>query len=634
LLDLGLDINHREEFYEIGNFSDSLFSKLDELRIQVAVLSPDIIAIKETWLSQNISDCEVALSGYQLFRRDRTQRQGGGVAMYVKSNFTVCEMTEKISNGIEAIWLKIKTRGSSTIIGESVSRLLAFLGHDILKLNHLGDWGTQFGMLIAHLHDTFKDLGDQPLPVSDLQTFYKASKKRFDEDEEFKKRAYEAVVKLQAHDPLYIRDWNKICDISKREFNEIYRRMDIKDLVPRGESFYQSRMESLVAALQSKNLLENDDGRQILRTDNSQVPLIIVKSDGGFTYDTSDLTAIRQRIQEEGADRIIYVVDSGQSMHFNILFAAAEKCGFLEPHRVTAEHIGFGLVLGEDKKKFKTRSGKTVKLIDLLNEGIERSLNKLKEKGRDKELTPEEQQTAAEAVAYGCIKYADLSHNRNNDYIFSFDKVRHRVLASLPTLPVIRMLDDRGNTAAYLLYAYTRIRSIVRKTGWSPEKLEAVRKSAHVVLNHPSELKLAKTLCRLPEVLYRLQTELLFHKLCDYLYEVSCVFTEFYDSCYCIEQDRKTGKCLPSFSSSSSPSPCFCSFLFPRFLLSYTFILAHGEGRVDEGANFAGLAVPKCRAVWSDIVKIDESRIILCEATATIMKCCFDILGIRTVEKM
>ncbi|KAL7055131.1 hypothetical protein AAHC03_024494 [Spirometra sp. Aus1] len=448
----------------------------------------------------------------------------------------------------------------STIIGESVARLLAFLGHDILKLNHLGDWGTQFGMLIAHLHDTFKDLGDQPLPISDLQTFYKASKKRFDEDEAFKKRAYEAVVKLQAHDPLYLRDWNKICDISKREFNEIYRRMDIKDLIPRGESFYQSRMQNLITDLKSKNLLENDDGRQILRTPASQVPLIMVKSDGGFTYDTSDLTAIRQRIQEEGAERIIYVVDSGQGVHFDTVFSAAEKCGYLVPGRVTAEHVGFGLVLGEDKKKFKTRSGSTVKLVDLLNEGVERSLAKLKEKGRDKELTPEEQRLAAEAVAYGCIKYADLAHNRNNDYIFSFDK----------------MLDDRGNTAAYLLYAYTRIRSIVRKTGWSPEKLDEVRRSAHLVLNQPAELKLGKILCRLPEVLYRLQTELLFHKLCEYVYEVSCAFTEFYDSCYCIEQDPKTGA----------------------------------------------------------ILKIDESRILLCEATAIIMKSCFDILGLRTLEKM
>ncbi|VDN13204.1 unnamed protein product [Dibothriocephalus latus] len=308
----------------------------------------------------------------------------------------------------------------STIIGESVSRLLIFLGHDILKLNHLGDWGTQFGMLIAHLHDTFKDLGDQPLPVSDLQTFYKASKKRFDEDEEFKKRAYEAVVKLQAHDPLYIRDWQKICDISKREFDEIYRRMDIKDLVPRGESFYQSRMESLVAELKSKNLLENDDGRQIPQLRNPVFLLPI------FTFDSP--------------------------LYF--------------------------------RKKFKTRSGTTIKLVDLLNEGVERSLNKLKEKGRDKvtypglyrfvfegrgegcqainggphrcqrrlrsvlslppfqhalslyhphscqELTPEEQQTAAEAVAYGCIKYADLAHNRNNDYIFSFDKVSGRDLTS------------------------------------------------------------------------------------------------------------------------------------------------------------------------------------------------------------
>ncbi|VDM19495.1 unnamed protein product [Hydatigera taeniaeformis] len=446
----------------------------------------------------------------------------------------------------------------STIIGESISRLLKFMGHNVLKLNHLGDWGTQFGMLIAHLKDTFKDLGDRPLPVTDLQKFYQEAKIRFDDDEDFKKRSYDAVVKLQAFDPEHIKNWEKICDVSKQEFYDIYRRLDIEDLIPRGESFYQSRMITLVKDLDNSGLLNLDNGRLILWVPTSNVPLTIVKSDGGFTYDTSDLTAVRQRVIEEGGERIIYVVDSGQSLHLQNIYSAAEVCGFVDPARTKLEHIPFGVVLGEDKKKFKTRTGDVVKLIDLLNEGVDRAKAKLVEKGRDKELTPEEQQTAAESIAYGCIKYADLSHNRINDYVFSFDK----------------MLDDKGNTAAYLLYAYTRIQSIIRKTNWSEEKLAEVCKTFDVSLEHPAEFKLGKILCRLPEVLYKLEEDLFFHKLCDYLYEVSCVFTEFYDACYCIER----------------------------------------EG--------------------DKIVKIHESRILLCLATAKIMKTCFDLLGIRTVEKM
>ncbi|VDN98947.1 unnamed protein product [Rodentolepis nana] len=446
----------------------------------------------------------------------------------------------------------------STIIGESVYRILTLMGHDVVKINHLGDWGTQFGMLIAHLKDTFGDLGEQALPVSDLQKFYKEAKTRFDSEEDFKKRSYEAVVKLQSFDPEHIRNWEKICDVSKREFNEIYRRMDINNLIPKGESFYQSRMIEVVKYLEEQNLLENDDGRKIMWTPAAEIPLIIVKSDGGFTYDTSDMATIRYRIVEQRGERLIYVTDAGQATHFKAIYSAAEICGFSNPSRVRLEHVPFGMVLGEDKKKFKTRSGDTVKLVDLLDEGVSRVRKKLIEKGRDKELTEEEQQIAAEAVAYGCIKYADLSHNRINDYIFSFDK----------------MLDDRGNTAAYLLYAYTRIRSIVRKTGWDEGKLAQVRNSTHISLEHPNELKLGKMLCRLPEILIKLEDDLFFHKLCDYLYGLSCAFTEFYDACYCIEIEN--GK----------------------------------------------------------LVKINESRILLCDATAKVMKCCFDILGIRTVEKM
>ncbi|GBP30132.1 Arginine--tRNA ligase, cytoplasmic [Eumeta japonica] len=448
----------------------------------------------------------------------------------------------------------------STIIGESICRVLEFLNHDVLRINHLGDWGTQFGMLIAHLQDEFPDYRTNSPPISDLQAFYKESKKRFDEDSEFKKRAYSCVVQLQSGQSEYIAAWKLICDVSRREFQKIYDRLDIQ-IIDRGESFYQSRMESLVKELKEKQFLEKDEGRLIMWGDPEKrdgIPLTIVKSDGGYTYDTSDMATIKQRVEEEKCNRFIYVTDAGQFTHFVTIDACAHRAGILQEHQ-KVEHVGFGVVLGEDKKKFKTRSGETIKLINLLDEGLKRALEKLIEKGRDKVLTAEELKAAQEAVAYGCIKYADLSHNRVNDYIFSFDK----------------MLDDKGNTAVYLLYALTRIRSIARTAQISLDTLLAEAANIGIKLIHDSEWKLGKVLLRFPEIILKVSSDLYLHSLCEYLYEISSCFTEFYDKCYCIEKD-KDGK----------------------------------------------------------IVKIDYDRLTLCEVTARIMEKCLNILGIKTVSKM
>ncbi|XP_052795865.1 arginine--tRNA ligase, cytoplasmic-like [Mya arenaria] len=447
----------------------------------------------------------------------------------------------------------------STIIGESISRLLEWVGHDVLRLNHLGDWGTQFGMLIAHLKDKFPNYLTVSPPISDLQAFYKESKVLFDSDEEFKKRAYSAVVKLQSRDPDHMKAWNLICDVSRNEFKKVYDRLGVT-IVERGESFYQDLMQDVVRDLDDKGLTEMDDGRKIMFVEGQKVPLTLVKSDGGFTYDTSDMAAVRHRLHAEKGDWLIYVVDAGQGTHFDLFFAAAQKAGYYNPNLKRVEHVAFGVVLGEDKKKFKTRSGDTVRLVDLLDEGIARTQQKLIEKGRDKELTAEELRLAQEAVAYGCIKYADLSHNRCNDYVFSFDK----------------MLDDRGNTAAYLLYAYTRIRSIARAAKVTPEQLKMTIAKEGVSLEDEKELKLAKCILRLSEVILKCLDDLLLHSLCDYLYELSTTFTEFYDKCYCIEKDRDTGV----------------------------------------------------------IVKVNMSRILLCEATANVIAACFHILGITPVQKM
>lgn len=446
----------------------------------------------------------------------------------------------------------------STIIGDSICKLLEFLGHDVLRLNHVGDWGTQFGMLIAHLQETFPNYKTHSPPISDLQGFYKESKARFDNDADFKKKAYECVVKLQANDPDYIKAWKLICDVSRQEFQKIYDRLEIT-LEERGESFYQSRMEKVVEELKTAGLLEEDEGRLIMWGENREnsIPLTIVKSDGGFTYDTSDMACIKQRIEEEKGDRLIYVTDAGQATHFQCIQACAKRAGYLKNQLV--DHVGFGVVLGEDNKKFKTRSGDTVRLIDLLDEGLKRALEKLVEKERDKVLSPDELKKAQETVAYGCIKYADLSHNRTNEYVFSFDK----------------MLEDKGNTAVYLLYAYTRIKSIARNAQLSKEDLKTAMETMEPSVEHKDEWKLAKILSQFPEILLRMSRDLCLHPLCEYLYEICTGFTEFYHSCYCIEKDSS-----------------------------------------------------------GNIIKINMGRILLCEVTAMVIEKCFSILGLSTVSKM
>uniref|UniRef100_UPI00398EADD2 arginine--tRNA ligase, cytoplasmic isoform X2 n=1 Tax=Pristiophorus japonicus TaxID=55135 RepID=UPI00398EADD2 len=447
----------------------------------------------------------------------------------------------------------------STIIGDSMCRLFEFVGYDVLRLNHVGDWGTQFGMLIAHLQDRFPDYLIVSPPIGDLQAFYKESKKRFDEDEAFKKRAYECVVQLQSHNPEIIKAWNMICDVSRKEFQKIYEHLDIK-LIERGESYYQNMMNDVVKLFEDKGLVQLDEGRKIVFPPGCSVPLTVVKSDGGYTYDTSDLAALRQRIFDEKADIIIYVVDNGQSVHFQTIFAAAQMIGWYDPKEIRVEHAGFGVVLGEDKKKFKTRSGETVRLADLLEEGLKRSMDKLLEKEREKVLTPDELKAAKEAVAFGCIKYADLSHNRTNDYVFSFDK----------------MLDDRGNTAAYLLYAFTRIRSITRLANIDDATLRKAAAETAILLNHEKEWKLGKCILRFPEILHKILDDLYLHTLCDYLFELATTFTEFYDTCYCVEKDRQTG----------------------------------------------------------EVVKVNMWRMLLCDATAAVMAKGFAILGLKPVQRM
>uniref|UniRef100_A0A8C1XY26 Arginine--tRNA ligase, cytoplasmic n=1 Tax=Cyprinus carpio TaxID=7962 RepID=A0A8C1XY26_CYPCA len=497
-------------------------------------ISPREIAEK---IVQNIPNNELI---------ERTEIAGPGfINVHLKRMFVSKLLSSLLVNGVKPPSLKKKKKVvvdfsspniakemhvghlRSTIIGDSMCRLFEFLGYEVLRLNHVGDWGTQFGMLIAHLQDKFPNYLSVSPPIGDLQAFYKESKKRFDEDEEFKRRAYQCVVKLQSKEPDFIKAWNLICDVSRNEFQKVYNCLDIR-IEERGESYYQDMMTAVIKEFEEKGLVQLDEGRKIVFAPGQSIPLTIVKSDGGYTYDTSDLAAIKNRIFDEKADIIIYVTDSGQAVHFQVVFAAAQLIGWYDPKVIRVEHAGFGVVLGEDKKKFKTRSGDTVRLMDLLEEGLKRSMDKLKEKGRDKVLTPEDLVKAQRAVAFGCIKYADLSHNRINDYVFSFDK----------------MLDDRGNTAAYLLYAFTRIRSIARLANIQEATLRTAVETTEVLLDHEKEWKLGKCILRFPEILQKITDDLLLHTLCDYLYELATTFTEFYDSCYCVEKDRQTGGSL------------------------------------------------------------------------------------------
>jgi len=352
--------------------------------------------------------------------------------------------------------------------------------------------------------------------------FYKASKVRFDTDADFKKRAYERVVSLQARDPKIIHAWNLVCDVSRRVNQQIYDRLQVTS-EERGESFYQERMVQVVDELKQKGHAVHDAGATVMFVNGMKVPLMLVKSDGGYTYDTSDMAALKQRLQEEKGDWLIYVVDAGQGEHFKTLFKAAEQCGWMDSRTTRCEHVAFGVVLGEDKKKFKTRSGDTVNLSSLLDAGLEKSMEKLKEKEREKVLTPEELKAAQESVAYGCIKYADLSHNRVADYVFSFEK----------------MLADQGNTAVYLLYAYTRVRSIQRTSNVSPEQLAQYMAAHPCTMDHPKEWKLGKTVAKFSEIIAKvLGSEIHLHMLCEYLYELSSALTEFYDACYVVEKQN------------------------------------------------------------------------------------------------
>jgi arginyl-tRNA synthetase len=418
----------------------------------------------------------------------------------------------------------------STIIGDTLCNVLEFAGHDVVRLNHVGDWGTQFGMLVEHLRDKFPEAlnkeTSQDVDLGDLVMLYKAAKKRFDDDEDFKTRAREGVVKLQAGNPEELAAWESLCVASRKEYQKIYDELNIKRLEERGESFYNPFLHDVVKDLEAQGLAVESDGAKAVflegyqNRDGSKLPLLVQKSDGGFNYATTDLAAIRHRTQmaqDEGgekANRVLYVTDAGQSQHFEMVFAVAKKAGFV-PDGVLLEHVPFGLVQGEDGKKFATRSGDTVKLKDLLTEAVRIAGEDIQTRNPDVEMN-EMLQRVAMIVGIGAVKYADLSMNRESNYRFSYE----------------RMLSLNGNTAPYMLYSYARICSIIRKaTGQSEGSDIQWPEAADIIVSHDSELQLVRNLVKLPDILSEVERDLYPNRMCDYLFETSQKFNQFYENC-------------------------------------------------------------------------------------------------------
>lgn len=415
----------------------------------------------------------------------------------------------------------------STIIGDSIARVLEFLGHDVLRLNHVGDWGTQFGMLITYLREAYPEalVTANALALGDLTTFYKQAKQRFDEDEAFREASRLEVVELQSGNEDTLRAWNLLCEQSRIAFQEIYDLLDIC-ITERGESFYNPLLPGVVEDLEKSGLLVEDQGAKCVflegytNKDGEPLPLIVQKSDGGYNYATTDLAAVRYRIQQDHAERIIYVTDAGQANHFAQVWQVARRAGWI-PDGVELVHVPFGLVQGEDGKKFKTRSGDTVRLRDLLDEAVARARTDLETRLQDEGRQETEEFIAhvAQVVGISAVKYADLSQNRTSNYIFSYDK----------------MLSLQGNTAPYLLYAYVRVQGISRKGGIDFQQLGA---EVPIQLQEETELTLAKHLLLFDEVLSAVAADLLPNRLCQYLFELSQKFNQFYDRCPILQAEE------------------------------------------------------------------------------------------------
>lgn len=403
----------------------------------------------------------------------------------------------------------------STIIGDALARILEYLGHNVVRQNHMGDWGTQFGMLIAELEEQVGE-GEKPeMALKDLESFYQQAKMHFDDDPGFADKARAYVVKLQSGDTHCKALWQQFIDISVAHSEEIYQLLNVTlthhDI--RAESAYNEDLQPVVQQLMDQDLAVEDNGAKVVFLDEladkngNPSPVIVQKSGGGYLYATTDLAALRYRADTLNANRVLYFIDSRQSLHMQQVFTVARKTGFI-PDDIQLEHHPFGTMMGEDGKPFKTRTGGTVKLAELLKEAIERAATLIAEK--DPELSVVERNEVARKVGIGAIKYADLCKTRTNDYIFNWNA----------------MLSFEGNTAPYLQYAYTRIRSIFRKAEIAPAALPD-----KIIIAEPQEKNLALKILQFEETIQQVAKEAYPHILCTYLYDLASAFMSFYEHC-------------------------------------------------------------------------------------------------------
>jgi arginyl-tRNA synthetase len=425
----------------------------------------------------------------------------------------------------------------TTIVGDAIAHVLEFAGHRVIRDNHVGDWGTPFGMLIEHLLDVGEDSAEAALLMTDPNAFYQAARRKFDTDPEFTERARSRLVRLQAGEPATLAIWQRLVDISREYLHQVYARLDVSltDADIRGESFYNDMLADTVSVLEENGLATVSDGALcafpagFTGREGRPLPLIIRKSDGGYNYATTDLAAVRYRVDKLSADRSVYVVGSEQALHFQMVFAVAREAGWI-PESASFEHAQIGMVLGQDGNRLKTREGETPKLMGLLTEGVDRARSVLDELDAAARFDAAELDAVAEAVGIGAVKYADLSTARESAYLFDWE----------------RMISFRGNNGPYLQYATARIRSIFRRAadsgaaGATSTDVEAAARGSAVAVTAAPERALALRLLGFGAAVTQVGETAEPHRLCSYIFEVASLFTTFFEECPVLKAESES----------------------------------------------------------------------------------------------